>query len=153
MNSRDAAFAEDLNEVIKATAAEAATVPDPLKSATNGCTSGPNEIPDDESSSRKKRKRAEDEECVQRAKHFDPRSHYSTALPRSVLDRHRVPRMLLMHLLVLHLKRHHRLPSALQVRNRETHAADAVVHARPPLPTMMLLHPSKARRVCVLAIE
>lgn len=65
MNSRDAAFAEDFNEIIKATAAEAAAATDPPKPGVNGCTSGPSEVPDDDSNSRKKRKRGEDDGCVQ----------------------------------------------------------------------------------------
>ncbi|KAG9316655.1 hypothetical protein JVU11DRAFT_2709 [Chiua virens] len=61
MNSRDAAFDENLKELMEAFAAETTTVTDPPKPAVNGCTSGPTEIPDDESSGRKKRKRGEDD--------------------------------------------------------------------------------------------
>ena len=65
MNSRDAAFADDLSEVIKATAAEAAAATEPSK-PVNGCINGLNEVPDDDSNGRKKRKRGEDDECVLR---------------------------------------------------------------------------------------
>jgi len=75
MNSRDAAFDESLKELIEATAAEAAAATDPPKPGVNGCTSSQSEVPDDDSNGRKKRKRGEDDVCVQPA---NPRSNYSS---------------------------------------------------------------------------
>lgn len=58
MNSRDAAFDESLKEIIEATAAEAAAVQDVAVDDHN--------LPNAEAhdSSKKKRKRTDDEKCV-----------------------------------------------------------------------------------------
>ena len=150
MNSRDAAFAEDFNEVIKATAAEAAAATDPQKPGVNGCISGPSEVPDDDSNGRKKRKRGEDDGCVHPANPTSNySSYYSVASPRSVPDRHRVPRMVLMQSLALHPKSYHHPPNAPQVENREIHAIDEGVHARSSLRITMPSFPSRVTKVCV----
>lgn len=92
MNSRDAAFDESLKEIIEATAAEAAAATDPPKPAVNGCISGQSELPDDDSNGRKKRKRGEDDACVQPANYRSNYSSHSSAVsPRSVPDRRQVP--------------------------------------------------------------
>lgn len=151
MNSRDAAFDESLKELIEATAAEAAAV-DPPKPGVNGCTSGQSEVPDDESSGRKKRKRGEDELCVQPA---TPRSNYSSycsaVFPRSVPDRRRARRMVLMQPPALCRKSYQRLRNAPQVENREIRAIGEVVHARRSLRTTMLSFPARVTKVCVRA--
>jgi len=63
MNSRDAAFDESLKEIIEATAAEAAAATEPHPVQPNGSVNnGQVETHEDpDSSSRKKRKRAEDD--------------------------------------------------------------------------------------------
>ncbi|KAH7926723.1 hypothetical protein BV22DRAFT_1194161 [Leucogyrophana mollusca] len=70
MNSRDAAFDESLKELIEATAAEAATVPEPTNEDANGANGAvvapeplepPQEDADAEINGRKKRKRTEDD--------------------------------------------------------------------------------------------
>jgi hypothetical protein len=65
MNSRDAAFDESLKEIIEATAAEAAAATDPPTAQPNGSVNGQAENQEDpDSSSRKKRKRTEDDVLV-----------------------------------------------------------------------------------------
>ena len=87
MNSRDAAFDESLKELIEATAAEAAAVTDPQKPGVNGCTSGQSEVPDDDSNGRKKRKRGDDDACVQPA---SSRSDYSSHSLQSPQEAHQI---------------------------------------------------------------
>lgn len=151
MNSRDAAFDESLKELIEATAAEAAAA-DPPKPGVNGCTSGQSEVADDDSNGRKKRKRGEDDACVQPA---TPRSDYSSSCsavsPRSVPDRRRARRMVLMQSPALCPKSYHRLRNALQVGDRDIHAIDEVVHARPSLRTTTLSFLLRVTKVCVRA--
>lgn len=65
MNSRDAAFDESLKEIIEATAAEAAAATEPQPTHSNGSLNGQAENHEDlDSSSRKKRKRTEDDVLV-----------------------------------------------------------------------------------------
>lgn len=151
MNSRDAAFDESLKELIEATAAEAAAATDPPKPGVNGCTSGQSEAPDDDSNSRKKRKRGEDDAYVHPNPRSNRSSHCSAVYPRSVPDRRRVPRMVLTQPLVLRPKSYHRPRSALQAGNREIHAIDEVVRASPSLCITMLSLPSRVTKVCVRA--
>lgn len=151
MNSRDAAFDESLKELIEATAAEAAAATDPPKPGVNGCTSGQSEVPDDDSNSRKKRKRGEDDVCVQPANfRSNIGSHCSVAPPKSVQGRHQVPRMVLVQPPALFPKSYHHPPSALQAGNPEILAIDEVVHARPS-PRIMMLSPPLRTKVCVRA--
>lgn len=149
MNSRDAAFDESLKELIEATAAEAAAA-DPPKPGANGCTSGQSEVPDDDSNGRKKRKRGEDDTCVQPA---TPRSNdnssCSAASPRSVPDRRRVCRRVLMQPPALCPKNYHCPRNALQVGDREIHAIDEVVRAKRYLRTTTLPFPLRVRKVWV----
>jgi hypothetical protein len=152
MNSRDAAFDESLKEIIEATAAEAAAATDPPKPAVNGCTSGQSEVPDDDSNGRKKRKRGEDDACVQPA---NSRSNYSlhpsAVSPRSVPDQRRVHQTVPMQPPALCRKSSHHPPNALQAGNREILAFDEVVHARPSLRITMLSLPSRVTKVCIRA--
>lgn len=92
MNSRDAAFDENLKEILETTAAEAGATHDPAVPNGNG---HPEVDEDGEPTppNRKKRKRTEDDASVLIAFYYATGVDWSADRPRNERDQHRVLRI------------------------------------------------------------